>query len=439
MVSRLAAFDLGAELARYVDGLGPPERIPVMLLMTLARHCSLAGDQERALRFLDEVHRADPDFPPGLLARAQVLMYFGRLQESARDVEHCLRRAPGIAQAHWLRSRLGMPEAVADDAAQLQDLLARADGNGQDQALLGFALHALLDRRGDHAGAWSALEHACRAKRQLLAYDPAEARRLADALIAMPGGVPSGATVADGAKVPILIVGMHRSGTTLLEQLLDRSPQVRGVGERYDFTSAMRYATDHPCRGVVDETVVERAGDVDFAEVGRHYLASMAWRLGDEPCFVDKLPSNFLNIGFICRALPQARILHMVRDPMETCFSNLRELFSEANAYSYDQLELAGHFKQYRQLMAHWHAAWPGRILDVSYAGLVADPIAQMQRIAGFCGIDWTPAMAAPRREGQAVATASAVQVREAVSPRPIAKWMPYAGWLQPLARALGA
>ena len=232
---------------------------------------------------------------------------------------------------------------------------------------------------------------------------------------------------------------MHRSGTTLLEQLLDRSPQVRGVGERYDFTSAMRYATDHPCRGVVDETVVGRAGDVDFAEVGRHYLASMAWRLGDEPCFVDKLPSNFLNIGFICRALPQARILHMVRDPMETCFSNLRELFSEANAYSYDQLELAGHFKQYRQLMAHWHAAWPGRILDVSYAGLVADPIAQMQRIAGFCGIDWTPAMAAPRREGQAVATASAVQVREAVSPRPIAKWMPYAGWLQLLARALGA
>ena len=125
MVSRLAAFDLGAELARYVDGLGPPERIPVMLLMTLARHCSLGGDQERALRFLDEVHRADPDFPPGLLARAQVLMYFGRLQESARDVERCLRRAPGIAQAHWLRSRLGMPEAGADDAAQLQDLVTK--------------------------------------------------------------------------------------------------------------------------------------------------------------------------------------------------------------------------------------------------------------------------------------------------------------------------
>ena len=156
-----------------------------------------------------------------------------------------------------------------------------------------------------------------------------------------------------------------------------------------------------------------------------------------EPFFTDKLPSNFLNIGFICRALPQAKILHMVRDPVETCFSNLRELFSEANPYSYDQLELADYFIQYRRLMAHWHAVHPGRILDVDYAELTRDPEAVMRKVAAFCGIDYVDAMRDPRSSTRAVATASAVQVRDKVIRREVPKWAPYAKHLQPLIAAL--
>ena len=199
----------------------------------------------------------------------------------------------------------------------------------------------------------------------------------------------------------------------------------------------MRYATDHHCKGVIDRTIVERAGDVDFGEVGQRYLDGMAWRLGDERCFTDKLPSNFLNIGFICRALPQARILHMVRDPVETCFSNLRELFSDANPYSYDQRELADYYLQYRRLMAHWHAAYPGRILDVDYAELTRDPAGVMRMVAAFCGIDYLDAMSDPRSSGRAVATASAVQVRDRVVRRDVPKWAPYAKHMQPLVAAL--
>lgn len=437
MASRLAAFGLGGELGRYVDGLGPPERIPIPLLMTLARQCSLAGDQHRALCLLDEVHRGDPEFPPGLLARAQVLMYMGRLQDAIGDVDRCLQRAPGIAHAHWLRSRLGTEGLEPDYPWRLQERLARADTSAQDRAFLGFALHALLDDRGDHAGAWMALEHGCRAKRGLLEHDADAVRQLVDALVAMP--VPPAPVAATGhAKVPIFVVGMHRSGTTLLETLLGAHPQVRGVGECYDFTAAMRLATDHACRGVVDATIVARAPGLDFEQVGRDYLDSMAWRLGGEPFFVDKLPSNFLNLGFICRALPQARILHMVRDPMETCFSNLRELFSDANAYSYDQRELGGYFLQYRRLMAHWHAVYPDRILDVPLTALVDDSAAQMQRIIAFCGIDGAPAHAKAPRGGRAVATASAVQVRRAISRPAVPQWRAYAEELRPLASALG-
>src|SRR5690606_17850406 len=134
VASRLAAFGLGGELGRYVDGLGSPERIPIPLLMALARQCSLVGDQGRALRLLDEVHRADPEFPPGLLARAQVLMYMGRLRDAVHDVDRCLQRAPEIAHAHWLRSRLGAVGLEPDYPGRLQQRLARADHSAQDQA-----------------------------------------------------------------------------------------------------------------------------------------------------------------------------------------------------------------------------------------------------------------------------------------------------------------
>ena len=135
--------------------------------------------------------------------------------------------------------------------------------------------------------------------------------------------------VAD-AKTPLFVVGMHRSGTTLLEQLLSASPQVLGLGELNDFTSAMRYESDHYCKGALDLAIVQRALGIDFDAVGERYMGGVAWRLGEAPFFADKQPSNYLNIGFICQALPHAKILHMVRDPVETCFSNLRELFTES-------------------------------------------------------------------------------------------------------------
>jgi hypothetical protein len=274
--------------------------------------------------------------------------------------------------------------------------------------------------------------------RSTLRYDVAETRALIDALVAWAppaaAGVPSPGA---GEPTPVFIVGMHRSGTTLLEQMLDASPQVRGIGELYDFTSEMRYATDHHCRIPIDPTIVERAAGVDFAGVGRRYLDGVAWRLGAESHFTDKQPANFLNLGFIRSALPGAKILHLVRDPVETCFSNLRELFSDVNRHSYDQAELADYFLQYRRLMAHWHAAYPGAILDVEYARLTADPEPVMREVAAFCGVDYVDGMRSTASSKRAVSTASAIQVREEVAARKVPKWAPYAAHLKPLREAL--
>ncbi len=454
LVARLRTFNEAAAIEQCIQWLPPLNQVAIPVLLTFAAQLSYLNQQERALPFLEEARAGDPDYPPTLLALAQVLIYLGRFDEAETALQRCLRRAPELPAAYWQLSRLRRQTVDHNHVEILRKLLAKPADDPEQSALAAYALHKELDDIGDHAGAWQALEQACRYKRPLVDYKPEDTRVLVDALIATfpvdasaaepPGQVPgphrwpsvSGSDV-DHGRVPVFIVGMHRSGTTLLEQLLDGHSEVKGVGELYDFTSQMRFATDHHCRGVIDLTIVERAKGLDYAGIGRGYLDKMEWRLGRERYFTDKLPSNFFNIGFICRALPQARILHMVRDPVETCFSNLRELFSGANPYSYDQHELADFFHQYSRLMTHWHQAFPGRVLDVDYAELTREPEAVMRRVVDFCGLAFQPAMLDISSRDRGVATASAVQVRQGIVARELPKWAPYEDQLQPLIQAL--
>lgn len=442
LAKRLRTFNEAEVLQDCLRGLGGLDRIPIPLLVAFAAQFSYLNRQEDALRLLDEAKRADPDYPPTLMARAQVLMYLGRFQAAEQDLQYCLRRAPEIAHAWWLISRLRKQSKDANHVERLRRLLAAPGKRPDEVALLAYALHKELDDIGDFAGAGEALTLACRAKRSTLKYQSEESRRLVDALVALPTGTGDMRTPgeSDAGRVPIFIVGMHRSGTTLLEQLLDGHGDIHGVGELYDFTSQMRWATDYHCRGVIDETLVRKAvAGVDYAAAGQGYLQKMEWRLGKERFFTDKLPSNFLNIGFICQALPQAKILHMVRDPVETCFSNLRELFSDANPYSYDQDELAYYHRQYECLMAHWRQAYPGRVLDVDYGRLTRDTETVLREVADFCGFEFEPGMLALQERTRGVATASAVQVRDRVVALERPKWAPYEDYLQPLIRGLRA
>ena len=435
LVARLRTFNEAEALLACVRALGPLDRIEIPLLLAIAAQLSYLNLQGDALRFLDEARRGDPDYPPTLLSRAQVLIYLGRFDEAQSELERCRARAPRLPKLYWLMATLGRAPSDGKLARAIVELLQRPGLPAEDAAMLGFALHLELDRAGRHREAWQALAFGCRAKRATLDYAPREMHATVEALRGLPIA-PRGEPSGDGAT-PIFIVGMHRSGTTLLEQLLDAHPRVKSIGELYDFTSAMRFETDHHCRGVVDRTLVERAAGADFAAVGRRYLDGLAWRIGDAPYFTDKLPSNFLNLGFIAQALPNARILHMVRDPVETCFSNLRELFSDANPFSYDLDELADYFGLYRRLMAHWHAVLPGRILDVPYSALVDDTESTMRGVAAFCGLEFLPAMTDPQSSGRAVATASAVQVRQGIRRPSRPKWKPYEAELAPLVERL--
>ena len=413
-----------------------PQRLDARQLHAVAAQASYLGDQQRALDLLDIALSRQPANAPVLLARAQINTFLGRFDEAEHDLRDCMMYNKGLAAIWWTLARLRKQTPASNHVEELRRELKVARPPGE-RAFLAFALHKELDDLGDIAGAGEALTLGCKLKRSELKYSTAQSRALMARLKAAP--MPEvEANRAGRGFTPVFIVGMFRSGTTLLEQLLGGNPAMLNAGELHDFVTSMRYVADYQSTGFLDEEMVRRAETMNFDEVAEHYVRGVKWRLEPgQTHLTDKLPANFFNIGYILRALPDARILHMVRDPVETCFSNLRELFSGASPYSYDQTELAEFYLMYQDLMAHWHATFPGRILDIHYAELTRDTEGVMRRVAQHCGLDFLPTMVDPRSRVQSVATASAVQVRSPVIVREVPKWDPYREYLAPLIRGL--
>ena len=437
LLRRLCNFNEGVLLRALAVRFLVTPQVPHVVLVECAKQLIILNEFGLAMQCAEAALARAPDDLSARLVRGQLHAHHGRIGDAISDFEQVLRRAPNLATAWWMLARLRKQTLDFNHIAQLRKWLDRPGLPATEIAAVARALHKELDDIGDYAAAWQALQAQCQAMRSALVYDPEEARKLVRALKAMPVGHAASAARPQGEKTPIFIVGMHRSGTTLLEQLLSASPQTRALGELYDFTAALRFTADSQCQFPLDLGLIERMQGADFVALGQRYLDGVAWRLGEESHFTDKQPVNFLNIGYICKALPHAKILHMVRDPMETCFSNLRELFSDANRHSYDQLELADYFLQYRSLMGHWHAAFPGRILDVGYAQLTSDPAETMRVVGQFCGVDYVDSMRSTKAAQRAVATASSIQVREEVAQRDTPKWLPYESQLQPLLQAL--
>lgn len=434
LLSRLRHFNEADVLRRFVETSPFLQAMNPQVQQAVSAQLSYLGDQDQALQFLDRAIAGRPGLPPLLLARAQVNVFRGDFDAAQQDIEHCLRLAPQMATAWWTLASLRKQTPGSNHVDQIQKLVASVSLSSSDRAYLNYALHKELDDLGDIAGASQALDAACKARRVEQQYSDSQMKRLFQRLKQLP---TTGSSSAADEFTPLFVVGMFRSGTTLLERLMGGNPAIVNAGELHDMTSAMRNAVDHYCHGVIDETVIARAADVDYSEVGRQYLDGVRWRLGGHTHITDKWPPNHMNVGFICQSMPSAKIIHMVRDPVETCFSNLREMFSGAAPYSYDQTELASYYLQYESLMAHWHERFPGRILDVHYSRLTSDTENVMREVSRFCDFDFMDSMLDPRSAAGNVATASAVQIRNAVISRAKPKWEPYRQYLQPLMRGL--
>ena len=437
LVKRLGKIGESGMIVDIARQLPVPMWDSASYLAEMAHQLSLVGAHDVALGYARAAVDRDPRHPPSLSVLARLEEFFGRLDQAAELVTRCLQASPDDANTHWQMSRLRQP-----DPGKRIDRIAALISRTQDSnalSMLGYALHNELHDQRDFARSWDALMLGCRNKLLAQPYHPSESEELFGALHAWTADEASSQDGwADPTLQPLFVVGMHRSGTTLAERIISGHSRVAAGGETYDITAALRRASGLHCRGETDPRIVQARAGFDYRRMGKEYLDGMRWRTGGMPCITDKLPSNFLNIGFIARALPQARFIRMRRDPIDVGLSNLRTLFGTGTGYAYDQLHFVDYFQRYEKLMQHWHAVFPGRILDVEYDELVAEPETVAQRMAAFCGLPFEPAMVKIEERSDAVATASSVMMRDGIRKDRGKVWKAYETQLQPLIQAFG-
>lgn len=439
MVARqLAIFCEKQRLRDYINGSRSERFADSQTLAELSTLLNSASGIDDALRLVDAAIAKDARSAPAHYFRGNLHMFLGDTDSARRDIERCLALNPGFAQAYWVQSGFGDPENSGARIARIRERLALAKPGLKDEIYLSIALHNELHRTKDHEAAWKALAYGNAAKRKQVPYRPEDTQRLFQALKSVDwSGVSDHSRASTGESAPIFIVGMHRSGTTLLEQMLAGHADIRDGGESASFGTQLKRVTG--CNRPLDAEQVARLAQADLGRVGPWYAENNAWRPEGRRYFTEKLPSNFVNIGFILKTVPGARLINLVRDPMGTCFSNLRNLFNFECGYSYDQTELADYFAWYRDLMAFWHQTFPGAILDVHYDRLVAEPEAAMKEVCGHLGLDYHPNMVALQTQGRRVATASTVTVREGLQTGRNAQWHPYREHLRPLQERLAS
>lgn len=413
---------------------------PAASLAALSQVYQTIGEHTKALALIERARlqgQANPDLS---YSRSVQLMFNGRNSEAEAELEACLRMRPDFGRAMLTQARLRKQTSRSNHLPQLRARLLDVERGSVDHAALEFALFKELDDLSETKAAWSALERGNAIMHARLGHVSARERATFDALIELCTPkflTPTGC--ASAGPMPIFIVGLPRSGTTLLERILGNHSLVTPAGELDDFANQLRWEADCHGTALLDPALLARATGLDYANLGRRYLAQTRWRAPGQRFFVDKLPANHQLAGFIHRALPQAPILNIVREPMDVCFSNFKALFGDAMAFSYSLSTLAAHHQQYQRLAAHWRAVMPGRILEVPYAQLVTAPEATIRRVLDHCGLPFEAGCEDLSRNRAPVATLSNVQVREAIHARALDDWRRYAEHLAPLQTALNA
>ncbi|HEY3787038.1 MAG TPA: sulfotransferase [Steroidobacteraceae bacterium] len=404
------------------------------MLDAIGSFYSATGEQHEALQACSRALALDPDQAVFWFNRAAVRRFLGELEGAESDYDRAISLRPDDHEAYFNRSDLRKQTVERNHLAALEALLSAGIHPWRGEVQVRYALAKEYEDVGDHVSSWRQLQRGARLRREHLQYDVNYDVRTVDWIIeAFPSAQAPAADSPAGA--PIFIVGLPRSGTTLVERILGSHSDVQAAGELNYFAAALVAAAqaENGQRALPRRELILATRHLDFAALGAAYLQSAQSATRERPRFTDKMPLNYLYCGLIRRALPQARIVHVRRHPMASCYAMLKTLFKDGYPFSYDLGDLASYYAGYRRLMHHWNSTMPGAIHELSYERLISDQEGETRRLLQACGLEWQDACLQFHRNPTATTTASASQVRRPMYDTSVRQWRHYEKQLEGL------
>lgn len=402
-----------------------------VLLQHVAEHYVRSTANEAAHRCYSRSVALDPSNPHFLSNLAASFIAIGDLDKAEKTYSKVIGLAPNNYDAWHNRSTLRKQTKTDNHIGKLERTLKKLPANDPGETPLCYALaKELEDIGGEDAKCFSYLKRGADAVRRRIGYDVQLDVDVMDRISKLfDSHFAKNVAAAPSRRGPVFVLGLPRSGTTLVDRILSSHSKIMSKGEITDFALTMTRLG----RSTDRQALLESSINMNFDELGQDYTRSVASYGVDAPYVIDKTPTNFLYIGLIAKALPGALIIHVKRHPADSCLAMYRTLFRMGYPFSYDLNDLATYFIGYDKLMRHWHETFPDRIHDVAYETLVDDQESVSRAMVAHCGLEWEAACLDFDKNTAPVTTASAAQVRRPIYRDALARWRRFENELEPL------
>ena len=401
------------------------------------------GDYRESIEIYADVLARNPNNAKIWLSYGHALGAAGRVQDSVAAYRRSIGIAPNLGEAYWSLANLKTFRFSAEELRAMRSGLDRADLSDEDRFHFNFALGKGLEDAGEYASSFQHYAEGNRRRRAGIFYDPDETDALVQRSQALYSREFFGKRAGFGTNAadPMFIVGLPRSGSTLIEQILASHSQVEGTME---LQNVINVARELGGRQYQDEEsnypqVLETMGAEQCRTLGERYLAdTRIQRKSERSFFIDKMPNNWQHVGLIQLMLPNAKIIDARRHPMACCFSGYKQHFARGQHYTYSLEEIGCYYRKYVELMAHMDQVLPGKIHRVFYEAMIEDTEAEVRRLLSYCGLPFEESCLRFYETERAVRTASAYQVRKPIFREGLDHWRHFEPWLDPLKAALG-
>lgn len=395
----------------------------------LANAYSHSGDVESSRDAYQRAVALDARLPGAQMGLGHVLKTLGDQPGALRAYRAAIAVKPDFGEVYWSMANLKVFRFENAEIAAMEEQLARENLADSPEIHFRFALAKAHEDRGDYDRAWHYYDTGNRKQRPLVFHDPVAFETRHEEIVEVFNRefLEQHAGKGYESAAPIFIVGLPRSGSTLIEQILASHSQVEGTEELPTLTrlamSIGRYRRDQKQYPFT----VRDLGGREFRGLGRQYIEEASkYRVTDRPCFTDKLPNNFSHVGLVHLILPNAKVINARRHPFDSCLGAYKQLFGKGQDFTYDMTELAVYYRKYHETMQHWHRVLPGKVLDVHYEETVTDLETQVRRILAHCGLPYEEGCVRFHETERPVKTASSEQVRQPIYTRALGYWRHY-------------